>query len=177
MLQTVSMLQVRSVPSPEGVQWDPSAQVASFKDLAASWLRHESVEVAIAICLNHHDKVIGIAEIGRGTLHTCIAQPRDIAKVAILANATRVIIAHNHPNEYGEVIVSDSDIQATDATNRALEMLGINLADHFVVGVDNVESIMCHPSERTLERIKKVMAPTKTQRGGMRELLDVLAGM
>jgi DNA repair protein RadC len=49
-------------------------------------------------------------------------------KPAILANATRIILLHNHHS--GDPSPSQDDILLTDRLKEAGEVLGINVIDH-----------------------------------------------
>ena len=61
-----------------------------------------------------------------------IVHPRDIFKRALLHNAARVILIHNHPS--GDVSPSKEDIGITRRICQAGETLGIEVADHIIIG-------------------------------------------
>ena len=51
--------------------------------------------------------------------------------MALSANATSVVLAHNHPS--GVAVPSVEDVQTTRRVSAALKALEIHLADHIVV--------------------------------------------
>ena len=58
---------------------------------------------------------------------------------AILTSASTVILAHNHPS--GVALPSDDDCAATEAARRALDTIGVTLADHIIVADDDFVSM------------------------------------
>jgi DNA repair protein RadC len=52
-----------------------------------------------------------------------------------------VIIAHNHPS--GDPLPSEEDIELTKRITKALDLVGINLLDHIVIGKESWKSISC----------------------------------
>ena len=55
-----------------------------------------------------------------------------MVKVAILATAAAVIVAHNHPS--GDPTPSEEDIALTERLVSAGRILGIEVLDHLVLG-------------------------------------------
>lgn len=74
-----------------------------------------------------------------GTVATTAVHVREVAKHALLHNATGVIIAHNHPS--GDSTPSPQDYQMTELVRKALATVEVNLLDHLVVGGNDVHSI------------------------------------
>ena len=58
--------------------------------------------------------------------------PREVFKSAILANASSIILLHNHPS--GDCQPSEADIDVTKRLIGAGELLGIEVLDHIVIG-------------------------------------------
>ena len=67
-----------------------------------------------------------------GTLDSCIAHPRELLKSTILANASSVILAHNHPSNSLEP--SSHNIHMTTKLAKLCNLLEIRLLDHVIVG-------------------------------------------
>lgn len=121
---------VYSTPSPRSLP-----QVARPSDAAAllrTRLEPEPVEVVVVLLLNTKHRVIGLHEIGRGTLDACMVHPRDVFKVALLANASGVIVAHNHPS--GDPTPSRDDFALCARLRQSAEILGVELLDFLIVG-------------------------------------------
>jgi DNA repair protein RadC len=70
--------------------------------------------------------------VSRGTIDATLAYPREVFRAALLSNAARIIVAHNHPS--GDPTPSPADRLLTARLVSAGEILGIPLADHLVVG-------------------------------------------
>ncbi len=100
----------------------------------ANLLRDEVVEVAGLLCLSARLHVIAYHELSRGTLDATVMHPRDVFRIALLANARTVILGHNHPS--GEVTPSPEDRAVTSRIVAAGAVIGIELLDHFVVAAD-----------------------------------------
>ena len=92
---------------------------------------NETQEVLMLLCLNTKNEVNSLSVVHRGTINQSIAHPRDIFQRAILSNATRIFIAHNHPS--GSHQPSQNDCLFTEKIKQAGELLGIELLDHLVV--------------------------------------------
>ena len=97
-------------------------------------LRNEPVEVCGLFCLATGNQVLAYHELSRGTVDTSLMHPRDILKVALLANATAVIVGHNHPS--GDPTPSADDIRVTQRLKSAGDIVGIELVDHIVIADD-----------------------------------------
>lgn len=87
-------------------------------------------ETLMAIFLNSHHRIIGY-ELTPGTVDHAAVYVRELAKRAVIGNATGVILAHNHPS--GICIPSQEDIQLTDLAGQALATFGITLFCHLIV--------------------------------------------
>ena len=67
-----------------------------------------------------------------GTLSETMVHPREVFKASILSNASSVICIHNHPG--GDVTPSDPDIAVTNRLTECGKILGIEVADHLIIG-------------------------------------------
>lgn len=67
-----------------------------------------------------------------GTIQYCMVHPREIFRAAIIANASSIIVAHNHPS--GATYPSKEDIEATKKLVEAGKLIGIQVLDHVIVG-------------------------------------------
>lgn len=96
-------------------------------------------EELYAIYLNVKNEIIGEAIVHRGSLNESVAHPRDILRGAIKCNASRFIVAHNHPS--GNPEPSNADLRFTKKLIEAGQVCGIELLDHIVVGRTEGQSI------------------------------------
>jgi DNA repair protein RadC len=99
-----------------------------------SLLQDEVIEVGGLLCLSTRHDVIAYHELSRGTVDATITHPRDIFKIALLANASAVILGHNHPS--GDVNPSPDDLVVTERIATAGVLMGIELVDHVIVSGD-----------------------------------------
>jgi DNA repair protein RadC len=90
-----------------------------------------AVEIVIALLLDQRHRLIGLIEIGRGQSDRCMVSVATIARVALLANATAIILCHNHPS--GQIEASPEDRELTDRVRKGLALIGIELLDHVIV--------------------------------------------
>lgn len=97
-------------------------------------------ETVFLLCLDAKCKVICCKKVGEGSVNSANIPIRRIVEMALGANATTVVLAHNHPS--GLAIPSADDIQTTQKVARALEAVEIILADHIVVSKEDFVSIV-----------------------------------
>ena len=104
----------------------PSEKITS-SDQAANFIRRfyfddiEIFESFFILLLNQANKTIGYAKISQGGISGTVVDVRIIAKYAIEALATSVILAHNHPS--GNLTPSQSDITITEKIKAGLKIL------------------------------------------------------
>lgn len=98
------------------------------------------VETVFMLCLDAKCKVICCKKVGEGSVNSANIPVRRIVEMALAANATTVILAHNHPS--GLAIPSADDVQTTHRVAKALEAVEMILADHIVVSKDDFVSMV-----------------------------------
>ncbi len=96
-------------------------------------------ETVFMLCLDAKCKVICCKMVGEGSVNSANIPIRRVVEMALTANATTVVLAHNHPS--GLAIPSADDIQTTQRIAAALQTVEIILADHIVVSKDDYVSI------------------------------------
>ena len=77
---------------------------------------------------------------GEGSVNSAGLSVRRIVETALGANATSVVLAHNHPS--GMALPSAEDIQTNRRVAAALNTVEILLADHIVVADDDFVSMV-----------------------------------
>ena len=90
------------------------------------------VETLQVLLLNTRRRLIRVAEISNGTLDTLLVHAREVFKPAIAANASAIVLAHNHPS--GDPTPSEADIKVTRDLIRAGQLLKIDVLDHVIIG-------------------------------------------
>jgi DNA repair protein RadC len=89
-------------------------------------------EHIIAIFLNSRFEVLERRVICIGSLDGVSILPRDIIIPALELNANSIVMAHNHPS--GDATPSSEDADITKRIKDGLELVGLNLLDHIVIG-------------------------------------------
>ena len=116
------------IPNSKKVKIDNAADVFELmKDM-----QNECQELMKVICLNTRHEVVGIAEVSRGTVDHTMVHMRDVFRPAILANATNLIMVHNHPS--GDPTPSPDDIRMTYRLRKIGVDIGIPIIDHVIIG-------------------------------------------
>lgn len=88
-------------------------------------------EEVYLLSLDAKGAVINCRRIGEGSINSANVPVRKIVAAALDANATAVVLAHNHPS--GVALPSKEDIHATTAVQNALDSVGIQMIDHVIV--------------------------------------------
>ena len=96
-------------------------------------------ETVFLLCLDAKCKVLSCREVAEGSINSANVPIRRIVEMALAANATTVILAHNHPS--GIALPSDEDIATTRRLAAALATVEIILADHIIVADDDYVSL------------------------------------
>ena len=91
-------------------------------------LNHEECWVLL---LNNNARLIKRVRISQGGISETSVDVRIIMKHAILAEATSLVLVHNHPS--GSIRPSKADDQLTQHTNMACRTLNIRFLDHLVI--------------------------------------------
>lgn len=114
---------------------DSPASVRAYLRLA---LEAEDREVFLVMFLDTQLGVIASEPMFYGTINQASVYPREVARRALLLNATALIVAHNHPS--GNATPSEADKRLTALLKAALNLLDIRLLDHFVIGAGRMTS-------------------------------------
>lgn len=88
-------------------------------------------EMFLVASLNTKNEPTQIEVVSIGSLNSSIVHPREVFKSAIIANASSIICAHNHPS--GDLTPSNEDIEVTKRLVDAGKLLGINVLDHIIM--------------------------------------------
>lgn len=94
-------------------------------------LSQQAEEIFCFLALDTKNKVIGAFEVSRGSLNSSIVHPREIFKRAVLVNANKIVLGHNHPSN--DPKPSQEDLSATSRLVSAGKILGIEVLDHIII--------------------------------------------
>ena len=95
-------------------------------------LADSNYEQFVIILLNRANQVIRTLSISNGGISGTIVDPKKVFKMALEANASSIILGHNHPS--GQVIPSDADIALTRKLKDAGALLELPVLDHLIIG-------------------------------------------
>ena len=109
-------------------------------DLLREDFRNKEAEEFHAVLLDTRRRLICTEKITTGTLDSAIVHAREVFRKAIAANASALVIIHNHPS--GDPTPSTADITVTRDLIRAGQLLKIEILDHIILGKKTPER-MC----------------------------------
>ena len=96
-------------------------------------------EVFAMLFLDSQNRLIVLEELFRGTLDGASVHPREVVRASLKHNAAAVILAHNHPSGIAEPSAADRNI--TRQLRDALQLVGVRVLDHLVVGAGEPTSM------------------------------------
>lgn len=99
----------------------------------------ELYEECKLMLLNRANKVLGIAQISQGGISGTVTDVRIILQYALKANASAIVLCHNHPS--GNLQPSDADLKITSKLKEAAMIHEINLLDHLIITAGNYYSM------------------------------------
>ncbi len=104
-----------------------------LRDIWSDQLEH--VEEFYILLLNKANKVLGYKLISQGGISGTVVDPKLVFQTALKANASSMILAHNHPS--GNKLPSDADEKITQKCKSAGIFLDITILDHLIVTPDD----------------------------------------
>jgi DNA repair protein RadC len=112
----------------------------AYEILSQTWNENtiELREEMKVILLNNWHKVLGIYNVSHGGITGTVADPKLIFSAALKANATGIILAHNHPS--GNSQPSQADIGLTNKCKEISELLDIKILDHMIMTTEGYYS-------------------------------------
>lgn len=103
----------------------------AFELLVDNWDDIDYCEQFLVMLLNRSNKVLGVARISVGSVDSTVADPKKIFHTALAANASGIILAHNHPS--GALKPSEPDVRITRKCKEAGAFLELPVLDHLIV--------------------------------------------
>ena len=90
-----------------------------------------NVENVGMLCMDSTGKIINYSAVSIGDVDNVQVKTEQIIKTALLSNASKIIIAHNHPS--GVLSITGPDIKITKHIGAAAKLMGIELMDSLIV--------------------------------------------
>jgi len=106
--------------------------------LVAGYARHTQERLGAAF-LNTRRGILSQREIYIGTINSAFVATRDIVRLALIENATSVVVYHNHPS--GNPQPSEEDLVYTQKLKHALRLVELQLVDHIITGAHRFYSL------------------------------------
>ena len=126
-LYTTRLVCEKHFPFRERIQVTAPADAA---EILIEYFRDRDREEFVLLLLSTANVIEGMSQISVGGLAASIVEPRQVFKVAILANAAAVIVSHNHPSANPEP--SREDIRITKQLVEAGKIMGVPVHDHVI---------------------------------------------
>lgn len=99
----------------------------------------ELQEEAKVLLLNRANMVIGIFNLCRGGITSCIIDIKLILSVALKTVASSIILVHNHPS--GNLKPSKADKDITHKLKVAANIVDVELLDHLIITKEGYHSL------------------------------------
>lgn len=145
-MKDISLYKCRLVPDGVLTVSDSVCPTLDCEEAAAELLyyilRDLPHEEVWALFVNGRSEIVGAAKLAQGGLHGCSLTARDVLAPAVAANASALILGHNHPS--GDPTPSHDDWEMTKHIAKCCDLIGIPLLDHLVVCPSKRLSRSCH---------------------------------
>ncbi len=113
---------------------NPINSPQALAELGLKFLKNADREMFLLVCLNTKNYVNCIHLVAMGTIDRAVVSPREVAKAALLSNSASVAFVHNHPS--GDAEPSPEDMNLTKTLQSCVELFGMRLLDHVIIGDD-----------------------------------------
>jgi DNA repair protein RadC len=94
------------------------------------------------ILTSHYNQVVGVAQLSMGTVSNTIVSIAEIMQLALLRNASGIILSHNHPS--GNLSPSQNDRILTKDVQKAAKLFNISVLDHIILTSEGYYSFSDH---------------------------------
>lgn len=131
MTELIEFNEVRVSYSCKKIGVEISSSNQAFELLLSYWKNIDYEESFVVMLLNAGNRVIGLCCISVGGVSSTIADPKKIFQTALAANASAIILSHNHPS--GAVRPSANDRKITEKCKEVGVFLDLPVLDHLIV--------------------------------------------
>lgn len=114
-----------------------------FRQYVISKFIGQKSEIVYLFCLDNAGHLLHSCPVSLGTKYAVNLDNRTLLEIAFRHNATKIVMAHNHPN--GVCSPSRSDVQLTEAAVRLYQDVNIQLLDHLIVAGGECCSMASNP--------------------------------
>lgn len=134
----VAELKVSYTPSPKQFETPVITTSHHIFKLCQIYFNQEEIayrESFYAFFLNRANRCFAYCMISQGGTHGTVADPKLIFQAALLANASNIVLAHNHPS--GSLKPSLADKMLTTRLIDGGKLLEIPVLDHLIITPDD----------------------------------------
>lgn len=100
-----------------------------FREVWSDKLQY--IEETYLLMLNRANRALGFSKISIGGTAGTVVDTKVIFQTALKANASSIILCHNHPS--GNLRPSEADIKLTKIIKEAGKIMEIPLSDHLIL--------------------------------------------
>ena len=138
MNQQISEIKVSYKPINNRVKISSSKNV--YETLLNIWSEDtiQLLEEVKVLLLNKANEILGVYHLSKGGVSGAFVDIKLVLSIALKANATSIILAHNHPS--GNLKPSKSDIDLTKKLKQGATFLDLNLLDHLIISKNSYYS-------------------------------------
>ena len=111
----------------------------AYKEIRSLFKRINYKEEVYMLLLNRAGNSLGWVKVSEGGIAGTVMDVKIILQHALLAHASSVILAHNHPS--GNLTPSGKDLNTTNRIKKACELLEVSLIDHLIITDDSYYSM------------------------------------
>lgn len=133
---SVQMVKERDYSFKERTSINSPEDIGRFLD---PYFKTKDRESVVILFLDAGNTVTGLHELSVGGMTSSVVDVRNVFKAALLANASSIVMAHNHPS--GNPEPSRADVQITKQVKEAGEVMDIELHDHVIWAEGEVTSL------------------------------------
>ena len=135
-MNNLSVISEISVLYKNPVKYREMKQISSSGDavnlLRSVWSdQMQYREEFVILLLNRANRVLGFTLISKGGTSGTVVDTKMIFQIALKANASGVILSHNHPS--GNTTPSEADISLTRKVISGGKLLEISVLDHIIL--------------------------------------------
>ena len=92
------------------------------------------------LLMTNANRVLAISEVATGTARGVQTNPKYIFQLALLKNASSIILAHSHPS--GNLNISKRDVLETKKIQRIAKTMEITVLDHLILTSESFVSFV-----------------------------------
>lgn len=122
-----------SYSSNSRVKQKITSSLIAYEVLQSSWDSNliELQEEFKILILNRANEVLGVYNMSKGGHSGTVVDLKLLFAVALKANASSIIVSHNHPS--GNLTPSDADKEITRKIKESCKLLDIHFFDHIII--------------------------------------------